>query len=196
MIDIKAIEEHVRGILVALGEDPDREGLVDTPKRVAAMYKEVFHGMSYTNEEIISMLDRTFDDDLDISMDSNDMVIMKDIDLFSYCEHHMALMYNMTATVAYVPFDRVIGLSKIARIVDLVSRRLQLQERIGSEVAYILESITGSPDVAVIIQGEHSCMSSRGIKKPHAKTITTTFKGRFKTDDSLRMKLMMLNQSR
>lgn len=196
MIDTKAIEEHIKGILIALGDDPNREGLVDTPKRVAAMYEEVFQGMNYTNEEIIDMLNRTFDDDLDIAMDSNDMVIMKDIDLFSFCEHHLALMYNMTATVAYIPYDRVIGLSKIARIVDLVGRRLQLQERIGSEVAYILGEITGSPDIAVIIQGEHSCMSTRGIKKTQAKTITTTFKGRFNNDESLCTKLMLLTQSR
>jgi GTP cyclohydrolase IA len=196
MIDTKAIEEHIRGILIALGDNPDREGLLDTPKRVAAMYEEVFQGMNYTNEEIIEMLNRTFDDDLDIAMDSNDMVIMKDIDLFSFCEHHLALMYNMTATVAYVPYDKVIGLSKIARIVDMVGRRLQLQERIGSEVAYILEAITGSSDIAVIIQGEHSCMSTRGIKKTQAKTITTTLKGRFNTDNDLCMKLMMLTQGR
>jgi len=196
MIDIKAIEEHVRGILIALGDDPTREGLIDTPKRVAAMYDEVFQGMNYTNEEIIDQMNRTFDDDLDITMDSNDMVVMKDIEFFSFCEHHIALMYNMTATVAYVPFDKVIGLSKIARIVDMVSRRLQLQERIGSEIAYIMEEITGSKDIAVIIQGEHSCMTARGIKKANAKTITTTFKGRFKSDDNLCTKLMMLNQSR
>jgi GTP cyclohydrolase I len=194
MIDTKAIEAHIKGILIALGDNPEREGLKDTPKRVAAMYAEVFHGMNYTNDEIVDMMNKTFDEDLDIEAESNDMVVMKDIELFSFCEHHMALMYNMKATVAYIPKDRVIGLSKIARIVDMVSRRLQLQERIGSDVAYIMQKITGSHDVAVIIRGEHSCMTTRGIKKTNANTITTTFKGRFKTDDSLYLKLMALYQ--
>ncbi len=195
MIDTKAIEEHIRGILVALGDNPDREGLIDTPKRVAKMYEEVFEGMNYSNDDIVTKLNKTFDEDLDIQVHSKDMVVMKDIDLFSYCEHHLALMYNMKATVAYMPKDRVIGLSKIARIVDMVSKRLQLQERIGSDIAEILQKITGSEDVAVIIKGEHSCMTTRGIKKPHAKTITTTFKGRFSTDESLYLKLMAIYQS-
>lgn len=195
MIDTKAIEEHIRGILIALGDNPDREGLVDTPKRVAKMYEEVFEGMNYTNDDIVVKLNKTFDEDLDIQVHSKDMVVMKDIDLFSYCEHHLALMYNMKATVAYMPKDRVIGLSKIARIVDMVSKRLQLQERIGTDIADILQKITGSEDVAVIIKGEHSCMTTRGIKKPHAKTITTTFKGRFSTDESLYLKLMAIYQS-
>jgi GTP cyclohydrolase I len=195
MIDIKAIEEHMRGILIAIGENPDREGLKDTPKRVAKMYAEVFEGIGYTNDQIETKLNTTFDEDLDIVADSKDMVVMKDIELFSYCEHHLALMYNMKATVAYIPKDRVIGLSKIARIVDMVSKRLQLQERIGSDVADIMGKITGSEDVAVIIKGEHACMTSRGIKKPNTSTITTTFKGRFSTDESLYLKLMTLYQS-
>jgi GTP cyclohydrolase I len=195
MIDKKAIEEHVRGILIALGDNPDREGLIDTPKRVANMYAEVFDGMNYTNDDIVTLLNKTFDEDLDFEAMSKDMVVMKDIELFSHCEHHLALMYNMKATVAYMPKDKVIGLSKIARIVDIVSRRLQLQERIGTDIAQIMQKITDSPDVAVIIKGEHSCMTARGIKKASAKTITTTFKGRFNTDESLYLKLMSIYQS-
>lgn len=195
MIDKKAIEEHIKGILVALGDNPNREGLRDTPKRVANMYAEVFEGMQYTNDEIVTMLNTTFDEDLDIKAESKDMVVMKDIELFSFCEHHIALMYNMTATVAYIPKDRVIGLSKIARIVDMVSKRLQLQERISSDVAEIMMKITESEDVAIIIKGEHSCMTTRGIKKPGAKTMTTNFRGRFMTDESLYLKLMALYQS-
>lgn len=195
MIDKKAIEFHMRGILEALGENPDREGLKDTPKRVANMYAEVFEGINYTNDEIVDMLNTTFDEDLDFVADSKDMVVMKDIELFSYCEHHIALMYNMKATVAYLPKDRVIGLSKIARIVDMVSKRLQLQERIGSDVADIMQKITESDDVAVIIKGEHACMTTRGIKKPNTSTITTTFKGRFMTDETLYLKLMSIYQS-
>lgn len=193
-IDTKAIEEHVKGILMALGDNPDREGLKDTPKRVAKMYKEVFEGMNYTNDEIASMFNTTFENDLDIKENNKDMVFMKGIEIFSYCEHHLALMYNMKVSVAYIPNKKVIGLSKIARIADMVGRRLQLQERIGSDIAEIIQKVTGSEDVAVIIEGEHGCMTSRGIQKPGTKTISTTLEGRFNTDPILNNKLMMLYQ--
>ena len=139
-IDKDAVREHIRGLLIALGDDPDREGL-------------------------------------------------KDIDILSYCEHHMALMYDMKVTVAYVPNGKVIGLSKIARIADMVSKRLQLQERIGTDIAEIMQEITGSEDVAVLIEGCHSCMTARGIKKTDAKTYTTTLRGRFQNDMLLQMRL-------
>ena len=190
-IDKDAVREHVRGLLIALGDDPDREGLKDTPDRVARMYEEVFEGMNYTNHEIAQMFDKTFEEDLTFSSENSDFVIVKDIDIFSYCEHHMALMYDMKVTVAYVPNGKVIGLSKIARIADMVSKRLQLQERIGTDIAEIMQEITGSEDVAVLIEGCHSCMTARGIKKTAAKTLTTTFTGRFKTDASLQMRVMM-----
>lgn len=191
-IDVQAIEEHIRGILIALGDDPEREGLKDTPKRVAKMYEDIYKGMCYTNDEIAGMLNTTFEDDLALGNAENDLVFMKDIEIFSHCEHHLALMYNMKVAVAYVPKQKVIGLSKIARIADMAGRRLQLQERIGSDIAEILEKITESEDVAVIIQGEHGCMTTRGIQKPGAKTITTTLRGRFNTDPMLNNKLMML----
>lgn len=184
MIDTKAIEEHIRGILVALGDDPDREGLVDTPKRVAKMYEEVFAGMNYTNHELAELFGKTFEEGFE-KTDSKELVVMRDIDLFSYCEHHMALMYDMKATVAYIPNGKVIGLSKIARICDMVGRRLQLQERIGRDIADILTEVTGSEDVAVLLEGCHSCMTARGIKKPGSKTFTAELRGRFKTDTSL-----------
>jgi GTP cyclohydrolase I len=191
-IDTLAIEEHIRGILIALGDDPEREGLKDTPKRVAKMYEDIYKGMCYTNDEIAEMLNTTFEDDLVLGDAENDLVFMKDIEIFSHCEHHLALMYNMKVAVAYVPKQKVIGLSKIARIADMAGRRLQLQERIGSDIAEILQKITESEDVAVIIQGEHGCMTTRGIQKPGAKTITTTLRGRFNTDPMLNNKLMML----
>ena len=112
MIDTKAIEEHIRGILVALGDDPEREGLKDTPKRVAKMYEEVFLGMNYSNHEIAQMFDKTFEDGIE-ELDTSKVVVMKDIDLFSYCEHHMALMYDMKATVAYIPNGKVIGYQRL-----------------------------------------------------------------------------------
>lgn len=186
--DEEKIKYHIRGLLEAIGEDPDREGLIDTPARVARMYSEVFEGIRYTNREIAEMFDRTFEDDLALS-NSNDMVIVKDIDVFSYCEHHMALMYDMKVTVAYIPNGKVIGLSKIARIADMVAKRLQLQERIGSDIAEVISLVTGTDDVAVIIEGYHSCMTARGIKKTNSKTVTKTYRGRFTTDSYLTMRI-------
>lgn len=193
-IDTNAIEEHIRGIFIALGADPNREGLKDTPKRVAKMYEEIFEGMLYTNNEIAEMFNKTFEDDLSFKerTDTNDIVIMKDIEIFSHCEHHLALMYNMKVAVAYIPNKKVIGLSKIARIAEMVGRRLQLQERIGTDIAEIIQKITDSDDVAVIIEGEHGCMTTRGVKKPGTKTVSVTLRGRFNTDSMLNNKLMML----
>ena len=189
--DTKAMEEHMKGILVPLGEDSTREGLIETPKRVAKMYEEVFEGINYTNEELVKKFGKTFEEDMNISKESTDMVVVKDISIFSFCEHHMALMYDMKATVAYIPKGKVIGLSKIARVADMVSKRLQLQERIGTDIAEIIQKITGSEDVAVLIEGSHSCMSSRGIKKAESKTFTSTFRGSFATDLSMQVKLAL-----
>ena len=189
-IDKEAIKEHIRGILVALGDDPNREGLKETPDRVAKMYEEVFEGMNYSNHEIAQMFSKTFEDDLSVK-DHKDMVIVKDIDIFSYCEHHMALMYDMKVSVAYLPKDKVLGLSKIARSCDMVGKRLQLEERIGSDIAGIIMEVSGSEDVAVYIEGCHSCMSARGIKKHNAKTVTTTLRGAFDTDSTLKWHFMM-----
>lgn len=188
-IDTAAIKEHIRGIIVALGDDPEREGLKDTPERVARMYEEVFEGMNYTNDEVAEMFNKTFEQELDLGSSDSDMVVVKDIDIFSHCEHHLALMYDMKVTVAYVPNGKVIGLSKIARICDMVSKRLQLQERIGSDIAEVMQKVTGSEDVAVLIEGCHSCMSARGIKKSNAKTFTTTLRGRFRTDMALQLRI-------
>ena len=166
MIDERAIEEHIRGILIALGDDPDREGIKDTPKRVARMYSEVFEGMNYTNHEIAEMFGKTFEEGFDEEMasDSGRVVVMKDIDMFSYCEHHMALMYDMKATVAYVPGGKVIGLSKIARVCDMVGRRLQLQEKIGRDIADIISEITGSEDVAVTLRRRTPRLTQRNCE--------------------------------
>ena len=190
MIDQRAIEEHIRGILAALGDDPDREGLKDTPKRVAQMYAEVFEGMNYTNHEIAEMFGKTFEEGFELHLDeSGRVVVMKDIDMFSYCEHHMALMYDMKATVAYVPKGKVIGLSKIARVCDMVGRRLQLQEKIGRDIADIMTEITGSEDVAVTLEACHSCVTARGIKKTNTKTFTAELRGQFRTDPAMQFYL-------
>jgi GTP cyclohydrolase I len=184
-IDTEAVAYHIRGLLEALGDDPDREGLKETPQRVARMYEEVFEGMKYTNEEIAQMFDKTFSEDEEGGTDRyGDMVVVKDIDIFSYCEHHLALMYDMKVMVAYVPNGKVIGLSKIARIADMVAKRLQLQERIGTDIADIITQVTGSEDVAVYIEGCHSCMTARGIRKTNTKTYTQTLRGRFQNESN------------
>ena len=188
-IDKDAIEKHIRGILVALGDDPDREGLKETPARVAKMYEEVFEGMNYSNHEIAQMFNKTFQDKMDFEEAGNDMVMVKDIEIFSYCEPHLALMYDMKVSVAYVPNGKVIGLSKIARIADMVGKRLQLQERIGSDIAEIMQEILDTKDVAVVIEGTHSCMTARGIKKNAASTKTYTLRGAFREDSFLQMRL-------
>ena len=153
------------------------------------MYEEVFEGMNYSNDEIAAMFDKSFEQP---SEATDDMVLVKDIEVFSYCEHHMALMYDMKVSVAYIPNGKVLGLSKIARISEMVAKRLQLQERIGTDIAYVMTKATGSEDVAVIIEGCHSCMTARGIKSKGSKTVTTTLKGRFKEDVSLQNRLMMM----
>lgn len=191
-IDKDAIREHIRGILIALGDDPDREGLRETPDRVARMYEEVFEGMNYTNHEIAQMFNKSFQDDLSLSAARRDIVLVRDIPVFSYCEHHIALMYNMSVSVAYIPRERVLGLSKIARICDMAAKRLQLQERIGSDIAEIICEAAETEDVAVIIHGTHSCMSARGIKKEAASTVTTTFRGRFETEAAMQQQLAMM----
>ena len=184
-IDTEAVAYHIRGLLEALGDDPDREGLKEKPQRGARMYEEVFEGMKYTNEEIAQMFDKTFSEDEEGGADRyGDMVVVKDIDIFSYCEHHLALMYDMKVTVAYVPNGKVIGLSKIARIADMVAKRLQLQERIGTDIADIITQVTGSEDVAVYIEGCHSCMTARGIRKTNTKTYTQTLRGRFQNESN------------
>lgn len=195
-IDKEAIREHIRGILIALGDDPEREGLRETPDRVARMYEEVFEGMNYTNHEIAEMFNKSFEDDLAVGPDRKDIVLVRDIPIFSYCEHHIALMYDMKISVAYIPNGRVLGLSKIARICDMAAKRLQLQERIGSDVAEIMMEAAGTGDVAILIRGTHSCMSARGIKKEAASTVTTTLRGRFETDAAVQNQLYMMLAAR
>lgn len=180
MIDTERIEKAVKEIIEALGDDPNREGLIETPKRVAKMYNEVFEGMNYTNDEIAEKFCKCFD------TDNNDLVVVKDIPIFSYCEHHLALMYNMSVSIAYIPNGKVLGLSKFARIADMVGKRLQLQERIGSDIADIIQSATDSKDVLVLVEGEHSCMTARGIKSRGAKTRTATIRGEFNDNVELR----------
>lgn len=185
--DHEKIKTAVRMLIEAVGDDPDREGLIETPDRVARMYDEVFEGMRYTNDEIADMFNKCFED-----VKSHDLVLVKDIEVFSYCEHHLALMYNMRCHVGYIPNGKVIGLSKIARICDMVAKRLQLQERICADIAEIMQKVCETEDVIVIIEGEHSCMTARGIKSRSAKTRTSAIRGLFDVDHELRNEVYAL----
>lgn len=187
-MDRKKLEEAARLMIEAIGENPEREGLLETPKRFADMMAEQFAYAAVSNGEIAKEFNKTF-----VSPES-DMVVVKDISIFSHCEHHLALMYHMHAAVGYIPRGRVIGLSKVARIADAVSKRLQIQERIGTDIRDIMMEITGSPDVIVLLEGEHSCMTARGIKKPGAVTRTIACGGRFKEEHSLRNEFLSMTE--
>ncbi len=189
-IDQEKLAFHIRGILEAIGEDPKREGLLETPERTARMYAEMLEGCNYTNAEIAEMFGKTF---TQTAGTQQDIVVMRDIEIFSFCEHHMALMYDMKVTVAYIPNGKVIGLSKMARIAEMAAKRLQLQERIGSDIAEIMQMATGSEDVAVFIRGKHSCMTARGIKNTPAVTDTQTLRGKFAADASLLQRVGILH---
>lgn len=169
----KQAEQAVRDFLEAFGIDiGKRPGMEETPARVVAMYEEVWEGENYTNEELAREHGKLFDSPC------SDMVVLKDIEAFSWCEHHLALIYDMKISVGYLPRKKVLGLSKIARIVDLCCRRLQLQERIGNDIADVLSRLVG-PDVCVKVEASHSCMTARGIKKPSSKTVTFAKRGVF-----------------
>lgn len=186
-IDSQKIKEAVKMLIEALGDDPEREGLKDTPKRVAKMYQEVFEGMCYTNEEIAEKFNKCFEDTT-----TGDLVVIGPIDVFSYCEHHMALMYDMQVYVGYIPNGKVIGLSKVARIADMCAKRLQLQERIGTDIYDVLKRILNTDNIIVVIEGSHSCMTARGIKKVNSKTKTASCNGIFMSNATLRQEFYNL----
>jgi GTP cyclohydrolase I len=170
----KEAEEAFKTILTWLGEDPNREGLLETPKRVMKAYKEYFSGYKIDPNKI---LDKTFGD-----VDGyDDMVIQKNISIQSHCEHHMAPIIGK-AHVAYIPKERVVGLSKLARVVEVFSKRLQTQERLTMQVAKTLMESLDAKGVAVTIDSTHQCMTMRGIKKEHASTVTNYYLGQFKED--------------
>ena len=170
----KDAEEAFKTILTWLGEDPNREGLLETPKRVMKAYKEYFAGYKIDPSKI---LDKTFGD-----VDGyDDMVVEKNISVTSHCEHHMAPIVG-TAHVAYIPNERVVGLSKLARVVEVFSKRLQTQERLTMQVANALMTSLDAKGVAVTIDAAHQCMTMRGIKKEKATTVTNYFLGQFKDD--------------
>ncbi len=177
------IEEAVRLILEAIGEDPNREGLIDTPKRVAKMYEEVFSGLQQDPKEYFKTI---------FSEDHEELVLVKDIPFYSMCEHHLVPFFGK-AHVAYLPRNgRVTGLSKLARAVEAVSRRPQLQERITSVLADTMYGTLEPHGVMVLIEAEHMCMTMRGVNKPGTKTLTTSTRGVFADDSTLRSEVLSL----
>lgn len=181
-VDLAAIKGAVRTILRAVGEDPDRDGLLETPRRVAKMYAEMFSGLQ---QDPGRHLEVTFEESYD------EIVLVRDIPFTSMCEHHL-LPFRGVAHVAYIPNGRVTGLSKLARVVEEVSRRPQVQERMTQTVADLIEDRLGSRAVGVIIKAEHSCMSIRGIRKTGSLTVTSTMRGTFRSDPASRAELMSL----
>ena len=176
-ISDKEAEEAFIKILTWMGEDPKREGLIETPKRVIKAYKEFFSGY---NEDANKVLEKTFGD----VEGYNDMVIQKNISVQSHCEHHMVPIIGW-AHVAYIPNERVVGLSKLARVVDVFSKRLQTQERLTMQIAKSIMTALDAKGVAVTIDAAHQCMTTRGIKKEKASTVTNYFLGQFKDDLSI-----------
>lgn len=176
MMDDKKIEEAVRLFLEGIGEDTNREGLIDTPKRISAMCHELFAGTGENGQEHLS---KTF------TAENNQMVIEKDITFYSVCEHHLLPFYGKVA-IAYVPDGRVVGLSKLARCVEAYARRAQIQEQMTYDIAGAIMDKLAPKGVMVLIEAEHMCMTMRGIKKPGSKTISYAAKGCFETDSGLK----------
>ena len=180
------IEQCVRGILYAIGEDVDREGLIETPHRVAKMYlNETLFSTTKTNDEICSAVSKIFTEEEFDGEKFGDMVIVKDITFFSTCEHHIMPFFGKVS-VGYIPSDKVIGLSKIARLVEVLSKRPQLQERLGKDIADCMEKMLSPKGVMVVIEGSHTCMTARGIKSRGSVTKTATIRGKFKDNMALR----------
>ncbi|ERM93361.1 GTP cyclohydrolase I [Caldanaerobacter subterraneus subsp. yonseiensis KB-1] len=187
MIDKEKIKKAVREILEAIGEDPDREGLLETPDRVARMYEEIFSGLHTDVKDVIKI----FQED-----EHQEIILVKDIPLYSMCEHHL-LPFIGVAHVAYLPRKgRILGLSKVARIVDVLSKRPQLQERLTSEIADTIMEAVNPLGVAVVIEAEHLCMTMRGVKKPGSKTVTSALRGIFRQDPKARAEVMALINSK
>ena len=187
-MDLPKIENAVRDILEAIGEDPDREGLLETPQRVARMYAEVFAGLHRDiNKDI-----KTFHGE-----GNDEMILIGDIPFYSMCEHHL-LPFHGKALVVYIPKDgKIFGLSKVARIVDTLSRKPQLQEKLTSEIADAIEKAVDARSVCVVLEAEHLCMTMRGIRKPGSKTVTSAMRGGCRSDIRTRNEaLALINRQR
>ena len=177
-------EQAVRTLLAYVGDNPDREGLLDTPKRVISAYEELYSGY---REDPVEVLDRTF-----AEMGTyDDLVLVRNIPFHSHCEHHMMPFYGR-AHVAYMPIERVVGLSKLARLIDVYARRLQTQEHLTSQVVTAIDEVLKPRGVAVMVEAEHTCMSLRGVEKQGSSTVTTQFTGLFRDDPTRQVRFITL----
>jgi len=182
-IDKKRIENAITELLLAIGEDPNREGLLETPSRVAKMYEEIFSGIGQDVQSVVKVFKEG---------EMQEMIVVKDIPLYSMCEHHLLPFFGK-ASVVYIPRKgKILGLSKLARIVDILAKKPQLQERLTTEVADAVLNAVDPLGVAVVVEAEHLCMTMRGIKKPGAITITSALRGTFQTDARSRSEAMAL----
>ena len=175
MVDKKKIEKAVKLLIEGMGEDPKREGIVDTPRRVAGLYEEVLAGMDQDAKEHLA---RQF------NVEGSDIVLEKDITFYSLCEHHLMPFFGKVH-IAYIPEGKVVGLSKLARTVEVYARRLQLQEQLTRQIADAIEENLSPKGVMVVIEAEHTCMTMRGVKKPGSQTVTTVTRGEFKKKTEL-----------
>lgn len=185
-VDAARIERAVREILLAVGENPEREGLRDTPARIARMYAEIFSGLF--EDPAVHMR-------VGFAEDHEEMVILRDIPFYSTCEHHL-VPFHGKAHVGYIPNGRVVGLSKLARVVETLARRPQLQERLTSQTAEVIMSALNPDGVAVVVEAEHLCLTMRGVKKPGASMVTSAVRGAFKRSAVTRAEFLSLVQSR
>jgi len=181
-VDLGRIRRAVREILIAVGEDPDREGLLETPDRVARMYAEVFAGLKQDPRAFLQKL---------FTQKYDELVLIKDIQFESFCEHHL-LPFTGAAHVAYIPNGRVVGLSKIPRVIDALAKRPQLQERLTEDLADLLMSELGAKGVAVVIEASHSCMTIRGVHKPGSTMVTSALRGACKDRAATRAEVLSL----
>lgn len=194
------MEECFKNFLSII-DDPSRPGLRETPKRVVKYWTELLEGQLYTNREIAEMYDKCFDlnenDEEGVAVGistgiKRDLVVETNISIFSHCEHHLALMYDMSVSIAYIPKDKVIGLSKMGRVAEMCAKRLQLQEKIGEDINEVMRMILGTDDVAVVIEGKHGCMTARGVKAREAFTRTACLRGAFNVNSDLRSEMYNL----
>ena len=174
----KEVHDAVRKLLLWAGDDPDREGLVGTPDRVARAYKEFFAGYEQDPEEIL----RTTFEEVE---GYDEMVLVKDIGVKSHCEHHMVPIIGR-AHIAYIPNNRVVGISKLARVVDIFAKRLQIQEKMTAQIANAIENVLQPKGIAVVIDASHQCMTTRGVNKPESSTVTSAMRGIFKDNPRTR----------
>lgn len=180
--DAPGLAGLLRELLVAVGEDPDRRGLVDTPGRMARMYQELFEGLFLDPEEVLAV---SFEEDHD------EMVILREIPFYSMCEHHL-LPFHGQAHVGYLPDGRIVGLSKLARAVEIFAKRPQVQERLTTQIAECIERVLGARGVGVVIEAEHLCMTARGIRKPGSRMVTSAMRGVFRRDPESRAEFLQL----